>query len=70
MLNGIGVPGLILLVLGLGLIILFFVSISRFIKKSLKNAAQTKRSQMASEASLRNIENQLDVITKQMDKRN
>ncbi|OAB47268.1 DUF4083 family protein [Paenibacillus antarcticus] len=63
-----GVLGLILLVVVVGLIILFFVSFYRFIRKLVTNSAQTKRSQMASEARLRHIEDQLDVITKKMDK--
>ncbi|MEC0089046.1 DUF4083 family protein [Paenibacillus macquariensis] len=70
MFNGVGLPGLFLLVVVVGLIILFFVSLYRFIRKLLTNSAQTKRSQMASEARLRHIEDQLDVITKKMDKGN
>ncbi|OAB40792.1 DUF4083 family protein [Paenibacillus glacialis] len=70
MLNGVGIPGLILSIVVVGLIILFFVSFYRFTRKLLTHSAQTKRSQMAAEARLRNIESQLDVITKHMDKHN
>jgi len=68
MLTGVGVPGLILLVVVVGLIILFFVSFYRFIRKLLTNSSQTKRSQMASEARLRHIEDQLNVIMEKLDK--
>ncbi|OAB34892.1 hypothetical protein PMSD_14130 [Paenibacillus macquariensis subsp. defensor] len=70
MFTGVGVSGLILLVVVLGLIILFFVSLYRFIRKLLTNSTQTKRSQMASEARLRHIEDQLNVITEKMNKDN
>lgn len=57
-----------MLIVVVGLIILFFVSLTLFIRRLLRNSTHTKRSQMASEARLRNIESQLDAITKRMDK--
>lgn len=68
MLSGIGTPGLIMLIVVIGLIILFFVSLTSFIKRLLTNSTHAKRSQMASEARLRNIESQLDTIMEKMDK--
>lgn len=60
-LNGVGVPGVILLVVVLGLIILFVVL---FIRKLLTNSNEKNKSQVNMEKRLSNIEDKMDLIIK------
>lgn len=60
--NNVGVFGVIMLIFVLGLIILFVISFTLFIKKLLNNPSQKGGSYVDLENRLERIENKLDFI--------
>lgn len=65
--SGVGIPGLILLIIIFGLIILFVVSLILFIRRVLTNSTRTNQSQLDIKKRLDAIENKMDLIMQKRD---